>query len=457
MWYTWSGAEHEEERPHDSSRDSINSLKARPTKLNYFAALLDPINNLHDVSLGILHPPGTVVALLWRLYLENVHPLTMIFFDWQISDIIKRTSLDQSRLTPAEQSLMFAICFIAIQSLQDKQCADLLHDQKSKLLEKYQKAVEDSLVVAEFLATNDCLVLQALMLYLVSAHHVSIECFGQLLMFLKLVMRDRARPAAVHSLMGIASRIAERVGLQRDGSELGLPVLLSEERRRVWWQLQHMEVDMGRLIGTINMAIYTDWTTKLPRNLEDCDLHLNAQALPPARRGLTTISHCLWRYQILEMQRNRWQLHGTKEALSWMLSPRVPLSQKDTMIDDCEKALGEQFLQHCEPLNPRHVHIQIGVRSFVLAARRMARQPALKNVKVSDMLPNEREEFLGISTKCLEYYVLSKVTEALSGFWWHMENYFPWPACKYHTGALSTFRLLTHHSRVCHSRSTPSF
>ena len=243
-------------------------------------------------------------------------------------------------------------------------------------------------------------------------------------------MRNRARPAAVFSLLGIASRIAERMGLHRDGDDLGVPVLRSEERRRMWWQLQHMEIAIAQLVGSITLTIYADWDTKLPKNLEDHDLHADIQALPPDRNGLTTMSHCLWRYQILYMQRAMRQPDGMRKGLSWMLSPRVPLVDKDAIIDTCEKALSEQFLQHWEPLNPLHVLIQIGVRSFILAARRSARQPALINAKISDMSPREREDFLGICTKLLEYYILSKKTEELKGFQWYNENYFQWAACE---------------------------
>ena len=107
-------------------------------------------------------------------------------------------------------------------------------------------------------------------------------------------MRNRARPAAVFSLMGIASRIAERIGLHRDGDDLELPVLRSEERRRIWWQLQYMEISIAQLVGAIIMTIYADWDTKLPKNLEDHDLRPDIQTLPPDRHGLTTMSHCLW-------------------------------------------------------------------------------------------------------------------------------------------------------------------
>ena len=244
-------------------------------------------------------------------------------------------------------------------------------------------------------------------------------------------MRNRARPAALFSLMGIASRIAERMGLHRDGDDLGVPVLRSEERRRIWWQLQHMEIAIAQLVGTISMTIYADWDTKVPKNLEDHDLRPDIQTLPPDRRGLTTMSHCLWRYQILAMQRIARQPDGSAtKALSWMLSPRVPLVDKDALIDATERALGEQFLQHCEPLNPLHVLIQIGIRAFILAARRNVRQPALINAKISEMSPHEREDFLRICTKCLEYYVLGETTESLKGFRWYGENSFQRAACE---------------------------
>ena len=176
--------------------------------------------------------------------------------------------------------------------------------------------------------------------------------------------------------------------------------------------------------------VYADWDTKLPSNLEDRDLFPDTQTLPPPRSALTIISSCLSGYQILYMQRDKWQHGGTRRALSWLLSSSVPLAEKDAMVDISEKALREQFLQHCDPLNPVHVYIQIHIRSYVLSARRVARQPALVNVKISEMSSLERDEFLRICTRSLEYYVLIKTTNSLRGFHWHVENYFPWVACE---------------------------
>lgn len=239
-----------------------------------------------------------------------------------------------------------------------------------------------------------------------------------------------ARPAVVFSLLGIASRIAERMGLHRDGDSLGLPVLRSEERRRMWWQLQHLECAIAQLVGSVTMTIYAEWDTKLPSNLNDGALRGDLQTLPSERPGLTEMSHCLWRYQILHMQRQNRTPDGSVQGVAWLQSPHVALADKDARVEICEQTLNGMFVQFCEPLEPLHTLIQIGVRSFILSARILLRQPALANAKISEMSLQEREDFMGICMKSWEYYILLRKTESLRGFEWHSEIYSQWPACE---------------------------
>ena len=102
--------------------------------------------------------------------------------------------------------------------------------------------------------------------------------------------------------------------------------------------------------------------------------------------------------------------------MTWPLSLHVPLEEKDAKIDSIEKMLAERFLQYCELLNPLHVHVQIGIRQFVLAARSNARQPSLANAKISEMTQKTRDEMLEICAKSLEYFVMSQTTPSLLGF-----------------------------------------
>lgn len=247
-------------------------------------------------------------------------------------------------------------------------------------------------------------------------------------------MNCLARPPAMFALMGIASRIAERMGLQRDGDILGLSVLRSEERRRMWWQLQFLEIAVARHVGSIPLSLFAEWDAKLPANLEDEDLTPDTQSLPAPRKKLTGMSHCLWRYEILHTQREMRRTNGGGKGLAWMLSPRVSLEEKDALLDEVETKLGTKFVQHCELLNPLHVLIQLGIRSYLLAARRTARQPALVNAKLSEMSKKNRDDMLDICTKLMDYSIMTRTTESIKGFLWHDDNYFQWIGCE-HTAA----------------------
>lgn len=244
-------------------------------------------------------------------------------------------------------------------------------------------------------------------------------------------MRNRARPAAWFSLMGIAVRIAQRMGLHRDGSILGLQPAQAEERRRVWWQMQHMEIMISQLIGCLSMTLYADWDTKLPSNLEDGDFCSNFRTLPSDHRGLTSMSSCLWRYQILYQQRLSKNPDSPQRDFTWLTSSSVSMTEKDAFIEQTASMLREKFIQHCELLNPLHVSIQIGINSFILVMKRLVHQPAVANIRISAIPQQEREDLLKNSIGCLEYYILAETTTSIAKFRWFNENFFQWIACRF--------------------------
>lgn len=173
MWYSWSGVKKPEEEPQGSSAEYTNGAKPKSKTLHCFPALLDPTYTPNGDSLHAVYPSAREMTALWKLYLKNVHPLVMIFFDWEVEVIIHKASQDPTKLTQGEQALVFAVYFIAILSLSEEECIDLLNDKRSQLLDKFQSAVERSLLIAEFLVTSDRLVLQAFLLYLVGLPYLA--------------------------------------------------------------------------------------------------------------------------------------------------------------------------------------------------------------------------------------------------------------------------------------------
>ena len=149
------------------------------------------------------------------------------------------------------------------------------------------------------------------------------------------------------------------------------------------------------------------------------------ESLPSDRSGLTGMSHCLWRYYVLHLHRT---LRGPNQSAVWLTSSRNVLTEKDAIMEQYRRPLAEKFLQYCEPLDPLHVHIQIGIQNFLLALQRGLHQPGTASARLSEMLRSDRDRFLKICIKCMDYYILAETTPSVAHLRWHHENYFQWTA-----------------------------
>jgi Fungal specific transcription factor domain len=100
---------------------------------------------------------------------------------------------------------------------------------------------------------------------------------------------------------GIAFRISRRIGLHRDGTQLGLPPFDVEMRRRLWFQLiilDHTSAELAGLAPELSgSGMVKAWDTFRPSNLNDSDLHPDMKELPAERVGATEMIFCLLRYE----------------------------------------------------------------------------------------------------------------------------------------------------------------
>lgn len=64
-----------------------------------------------------------------------------------------------------------------------------------------------------------------------------------------LSVRDIYKPHTLWSLTSVAVRIAQSMGLERDGVSLGLPPFETEMQRRIWWLLKTHDFRTAELCG----------------------------------------------------------------------------------------------------------------------------------------------------------------------------------------------------------------
>ncbi len=230
------------------------------------------------------------------------------------------------------------------------------------------------------------------------------------------------------SLMGIIVCNAERYGLHRDGTLLGLPPYETERRRRVWWELQHLDMALGVKSGSMSLSLQAPWDARLPLNIEDEDIEPSMREAPEEREGLTSMSQCLWTYWVLDLQRSFCHADGTKLGFSWPADKSLSAVEKNTLIDRLETDLNKRYVQFCDPIRPLHLLVQILARAFISGMRRLTLHPLAHNGKISDLSEDHRKRLLDVCIQGLEYDVALHSNPSLKHFRWRFQGYFQWSA-----------------------------
>jgi hypothetical protein len=227
--------------------------------------------------------------------------------------------------------------------------------------------------------------------------------------------------------MGMTIRNAEKLGLHRDGSILDLPPVEIEDRRRVWWQLQHVDLLLAVRIGMTPMTLAAGWDVELPSNIEDEDIAIASSAIPVERKGLTSMSYCLFTYWVLQRQRQTFiPKHGRFE-LSWQTNTSLPTTAKVDMLSQLEDGINKNFLQYCDPIKPLDILLQLFARLFVASM-----QLRVLHARVcAQGGPEERKALLAASMQILRYVIAIQTQPALADFRWLTKAWFVWQACKY--------------------------
>lgn len=103
-------------------------------------------------------------------------------------------------------------------SLLPEECFQEFGESQQVLLKKYRFALEQALARANCLDSEEIVVLQAFVIYLI-------------------VLRRNDDGRMIWTLTGLVVRIAQTLGIHRDGSHFDISPFEIEMRRRLWWQV----------------------------------------------------------------------------------------------------------------------------------------------------------------------------------------------------------------------------
>ena len=371
---------------------------ALPTDIP-FDAPHDPLTDAFMSShrnLSQYHPTPANAILLWETHVENVEPICKILHIPATSEMVNRACQRPEMATKAEVCLLFTVYHFAVFSMTDDQCLSALKEPRSTLMSRYHFAARQALVNASFLKTADMSVLQALVLFLLSCRYFYDS-------------------HTYWILTGVAFRIAQRMGIHRDGEKMGLPPFGVQMRRRLFYQLLPLDGIASQMSGTGIAGVPGTWDTQEPQNVNDGQIWPGMNEKPKDQHGATGMIFFLSR---LFVAKSVMMASKRSDSTDWNSKE---FKEAEACISMVESEVEERYIRFCDMVNPLHF-LTIGLaRSGINAMRIQIRLPRIKNGMATNA---ERKEIFELAAKIMDTDAISFSHAGLRKYFWHMKPFF---------------------------------
>ncbi|EFR05469.1 fungal specific transcription factor domain-containing protein [Nannizzia gypsea CBS 118893] len=357
-------------------------------------------------SLRALHPDTIQVFKLWQIYIDNMDPVTKLCHKPTVQQQILDATSDLDNISKPVEALMFGIYTCAVASLREDDCISRLGETREALLGRFHLGAKRALARADFLTSLDLTVYRAYLLYLLS-------------------LREFVDAQTLWVYSGVAMRIAQRLGLHRDGARFGLPIFEVEMRRRLWWPTVYFDGLCGELCGMgASLAAGSSWDTKLPLNVNDTEITPGMRDLPIEHKGITEMSFCLVRYEVGLLLRDLATRNTFDGAWGAVTDQSVTLSDRLKRIDSLEALLQSKYMQYCDTSISFHLLTWIVGYSCIIMLRFRARSfsaDAQKSQEVRDALFTD-------TLQIIANYHTFRLDPGVQRYYWHVSAHFQWHA-----------------------------
>lgn len=168
-----------------------------------------------STDLHSLHPSPQQIWEFWQVYKEYIDPVIKIIHVPSMQIQVEAAMHNPARSSKPMEAFLFSVYYAATTALSPEDCHLKFGEARDVLVKRFKFAVEQALSRANFLISEEMLVLQAFITFLVC-------------------LRSHEDGRVLWSLLGIVVRVAVSMGLHRDGTHFNLSPFEIEMRRRCW-------------------------------------------------------------------------------------------------------------------------------------------------------------------------------------------------------------------------------
>ncbi|KAI1119272.1 fungal-specific transcription factor domain-containing protein [Nemania sp. NC0429] len=365
-----------------------------------------------NVDLRSLHPLPSQMLFYWQVFMDNVDPIVKFMHVPTMTNTIKELRRDMSTMTPSVEVLMFVIYLAAITSMEPEEVSMNFGAEKSQLMARYRFATEQALAKANCVTTSELIVLQAFVLFLI------------------LVRRGDDTKFST-ALTGLVVKIAQSLGLHRDGTHFdNISPFEIEMRRRLWWTICVLDHRSAEDAGCEMTVVERSFDTRFPLNVNDNDLSPEMTEFPPERMGLTDMSFSLIRFEVCALSR---RIHAAENGLAPCLREgQVTLEEHEEKLIEMYEHIDRKFLR---PSPNRDNELLTWVSSTIarLIVAKMSLviyQPLMQSAR-ADFPRDVRDRLFLASVEVVEYSRILNAETKIRRWQWLFHTYNQWHAVAY--------------------------
>lgn len=359
-------------------------------------------------SLRNFHPPAAQICNYWKIFKENVDPLIKIFHRPSTEKVVTAAAKSLDHLSKPMEAMMFAIYFAAITSLSEAESVRLLGIEKQVALETYRFGFEQAMARADFLSTQELVVLQSFVLFLTCVRRF-----------------DDSRYA--WTLTGLVIRMAQALGVHRDGQVFGLSPFETEMRRRLWWQICNLDMRASEDHGSDPSIVEQTFDTKFPLNINDDDIWPGMTEPPEEKEGRTEMLFDLIRFTVsTTVRRLSYAPPGPGPCRE--RNARITLEDKERLIEELHQYLEKKYLRYCN-MNVPLDWVAATVSRLILAKMWLIVHHPFQREDGGAGLPQETKDRLFLtSIEVIEFSCLLETETTTLKWGWLFRTYVQWHA-----------------------------
>ena len=228
--------------------------------------------------------------------------------------------------------------------------------------------------------------------------------------------------------MGIAMRIAQRMGIHSESALAKCTVVEAEMRRRLWWSLILFDYRLSEISSAKSSMLDPTWDCKIPLNVNDSDLRIEMK-VPPVVQGISSEAlFTVVRSELGDLVRHTgFHLDFTNPVLKPLV--RHPLNTPFTEGDELgklEEKMESQYLKFCDQENPIHLMAIWTTRAHLAKCHLLEHQARYSSSSIR-RTEAQHDAATSHALRMLECDTMIMASPLTKGFQWFNHFYFPFP------------------------------